>query len=269
MVTVSSGSAPEPGRSATSYALARRPATIRNPPTLSNSTTGDGLRTGDLATRSRPRCRGQIGSPLSVAASTVGIAGPLYHGGAATERGERPALGRLSAAGADSRAAPERETVRRGRRERPHRGGSDRRAGPCGSGRAAASEAAPAKPWTGPRPPSSSPARRPFCALPQPVGYSGGSGGSARGLSRLGRVPNRDDPIREEEPEPALVKPLHRVDVAILGSLDDAFDDSLLQSTHVYRDGHPTSRQHLNFNLHLVRHGPHFCSSRLASRRSA
>ena len=54
------------------------------------------------------------------------------------------------------------ETVRGGRRERPQRGGSDLRSGP--SLRVAQPrrrrQGRPAKPWTGPRPPSSSPARR-------------------------------------------------------------------------------------------------------------
>ena len=51
---------------------------------------------------------------------------------------------------------------------------------------AAASEAAPAKPWTGPRPPSSSPARRPFARCRSRLVNSGGSGGSGRGLGRSG-----------------------------------------------------------------------------------
>ena len=78
MVTVSSGSAPEPGRSATSTLWLdgrRRSGTRLRCPT---PRPGTACEPGDLATRSRPRCRGQIGSPLSVAASTVGIAGPLF-----------------------------------------------------------------------------------------------------------------------------------------------------------------------------------------------
>ena len=78
MVTVSSGSAPEPGRSATSTLWLdgrRRSGTRLRCPT---PRPGTACGPGDLATRSRPRCRGQIGSPLSVAASTVGIAGPLF-----------------------------------------------------------------------------------------------------------------------------------------------------------------------------------------------